>query len=607
MGFLRRYLGYIRPYLPLVLISVGASLLYTATSGLGFWLAADFIQALLTGGMEVPPPPEQAVNLLNFTDHLKYHSAHLLSGDSPLATLRRTILLLVLVFFVKNIARYIQTLLAVIVEQRGARDMRNDLYRRLLGRDLAFFHTHPTGELVSSAVNDIEQVNQGIGESFSKLVRDPVTGLLFLLMLISVSWRMTLAAMVIAPLAAVIVGSVGASLKRKSKRTQDRVGLVTARLNETLYGMRIVQAYGGQDRETRLFQGATAEHFKHALRRERLRRATGPISEVTGVMVIATIMFFAGERVLSGTWLTPGDFIRFLVLLFGLLNNVVGIGKVQNNLKIAEGAAERVFSLLDAPVRVQEKSDATAPGRFQSEIRFENVLLRYAEDRAPALKGLNLNFKRGEHIVLVGRSGSGKSSIINLLPRFYDPTDGRILLDGRDLRDLQMEGLRRLFGVVTQEIILFHDTVAANIAYDHPDASREEVIAAARAAHAHHFIEALPKGYDTNLGDLGERLSGGQRQRIAIARAMLRNPYILLLDEPTSALDSDVAEEIMDTLDELGKGRTMITATHRLSSIRASDRVIVLEEGRVIGEGTHDELYAENDLYRELCDKQFAV
>ena len=603
MGFVNRYLRYLRPHSMRVVGIVISGLAFVLFTGLAFWLSADFVQALLSGNASIPPLPQHPLSITNVDDYLRHYSVLLVTGATPLVTLRRAILLIVGAFLFRNVALYLQTLLAATVEQRIAKRMRDELYERLMSQDLAFFHIKPSGDLVANVVNDVTQLNEGLAEGFSKLVREPLNVLVFLLLLIALSWKMTLAVLLIAPLTALVTGVAGNSLKRKSRRTQERVGAVTSRLNEALYGVRIVQAYSGEEHELNRFTDATDAHFREALRRERLRRLIPPMEEMVGVIVISGILLVAGGRVLGGQWLAAGDFVRYLLLLFGLLTPLVSLAEVSARLRVAEGAAERVFDLLDSRHEIDEIPDPKTVSGFKRDLVIDNVSLRYGGDREIALHELSLTIKPGERVILVGRSGSGKSSLLNLLPRFYDPTGGRILLDGVDLRDLKLDELRRLFGIVAQEVTLFHDTVRANIAYGR-NVPLEEVIAAAKKAAIHDVIMDLPEGYDTNLGNLGERFSGGQRQRLSIARALLADPPIFLLDEPTSALDGDVADEIQKTLDEVGKGRTVITATHRVSSIRANDRVLLIDSGEVVAQGRHRDLLKKSELYRDLVERQ---
>jgi len=568
-------------------------------------MAADFVQALFTGNITVSPLPEGPIRPGTFADVLKHYSTSLVVAESPLETLRRAILFIVGAFLLKNVALYVQTLLSANIEQRVAKTMRDGLYDKLLNQDLAFFHTRKAGDLVAAGINDITALNAGLAESFAKLMRDPLSILLFLTLLLAISWKMTLGALLIAPLAGIITGLAGGSLKRKSKRTQEKVGVVTSRLNEALYGIRIVQAYGGEDHEKAAFQKATDDHFRQALGRERLRRLVPPLEEMVGVTVIAAILIVAGGKVLGGQWLDPDDFVRFLVMMFGLLTPLVSLGEVQARMKVAEGAAERVFDLMETSYEIDEVEDPKSINSFDKKIVFEDVSLRYGAERETALDNIKLTITPGERVVLVGRSGSGKSSLLNMLPRFYDPTSGSISIDEINLKQLSIDSLRGIFGVVAQEVVLFHDTVLSNIAYG-MEIDRDSIILAAKQAHAHEFINDMPESYDTNLGNLGERLSGGQRQRISIARALLKDPPILLLDEPTSALDGDVAEEIQKTLDEVGKGRTVITATHRLSSIRDGDRIVLMDKGQILADGFHEDLYKSNDLYRDLYKRQVA-
>jgi len=604
MGFFNRYLDYLKPHSLRVVGIVFSGLLFVVFTGVAFWLSADFIQALLSGKAIVPPLPEGELTIANVDEVLRHYSVALVTGDSPLATLRRAVLLIVSTFFFRNVSLYIQTLLSATVEQQIARRMRNQLYDRLMDQDLAFFHVRKSGDLVATSINDVTQLNEGLAEGFSKLVREPLNVLVFLFLLFSISWKMTLAVLIIAPLTALLTNLAGGSLKRKSRRTQERVGAVTSRLNEILYGMRIVQAYSGEEHESKRFEAATLDHFKQALGRERLRRLIPPLEEMIGVIVISGILLIAGGRVLGGEWLAPADFVRYLLFLFGLLTPLVSLAEVSARLRVAEGAAERVFTLLDSSHEIDELPDAKPVAGFQAALEIRNVSLNYGGDREIALNNVSLVVKPGERVVLVGRSGSGKSSLLNLLPRFYDPSTGSILLDGVDIRKLKISDLRQLFGIVAQEVTLFHDTVRNNIAYGKADVPLERVIEAAKKAKIHDVIEEMPEGYDTDLGNLGERLSGGQRQRISIARALLNDPPILLLDEPTSALDGDVADEIQKTLDEVGEGRTVITATHRLTSIRPDSRVLLFEGGKVIAEGIHKDLVKKSGLYAELVNKQ---
>ncbi len=607
MDFLKKYYKYLKPHSLKILGVFLSGLAFVVFSGVSFWMAADFLQAIFSGDIVVPPKPEGGITFLTLADHLKHYSANMVATESAVQTLRRAIFFIVVAFLMKNVALYIQSVLAAAVEQNIAKSMRDDLYRSLMSQDLAFFHHRKTGDLVAAGINDITALNAGLAESFAKLLRDPLNIILFLTLLLSISWQMTLGAIVIAPIAGLITGFAGSSLKRKSKRTQSKVGAVTSKLNEVLYGMRIVQAYGGENHEREEFDKVTDDHFKEALGRERLRRLVPPLEEMVGVVVIAVILIVAGGKVLNGQWLNPDDFVRFLIMMFGLLTPLVSLAEVQARIKVAEGAASRVFELMEEKYEIDEVSDPKPIDDFKENIEFSNIGLVYGDDRNAALENISLTINPGEKVVFVGKSGSGKSSLLNMLPRFYDPSSGEISIDGENLKELSLNDLRRMFGIVTQEVTLFHDTVFKNIAYGQKNITLDQVKRAAKQAHADEFIEEMEEGYETNLGNLGERLSGGQRQRLSIARALIQNPKILLFDEPTSSLDGDVAEEIQHTLNEIGVGRTVITASHRLASIQSDERIILMESGRVVADGFHKELYETSKLYRDLYDRQAKV
>jgi ABC-type multidrug transport system fused ATPase/permease subunit len=607
MNFIKKYYKYLKPHSWKIFGVFLSGLAFVAFSGVAFWMAADFLQAIFSGDIVVPPKPEGGLTFITLADHLKHYSATVVATDSPVQTLQRAILFIVAAFLMKNVALYMQSVLAASVEQHIAKSMRDDLYNSLMSQDLTFFHHRKTGDLVAAGINDITALNAGLAESFAKLLRDPLNIILFLTLLLSISWQMTLGAMVIAPIAGLITGFAGSSLKRKSKRTQSKVGVVTSRLNEVLYGMRIVQAYGGEEHEQREFDKVTEDHFREALGRERLRRLVPPLEEMVGVVVIAIILIIAGGKVLSGQWLNPDDFVRFLIMMFGLLTPLVSLAEVQARLKVAEGAASRVFDLMEEKFEIDEVNDPKPIDDFKSEIKFDNIGLVYGDERNAALENISISIKPGEKVVFIGKSGSGKSSLLNMLPRFYDPSSGEISIDGENLKEFSLDDLRRMFGIVTQEVTLFHDTVFKNIAYGQKNITLDQVRLAAKQAHADEFIEEMEEGYETNLGNLGERLSGGQRQRLSIARALIQNPKILLFDEPTSSLDGDVAEEIQHTLNEIGIGRTVITASHRLTSIQNNERIILMDSGKIVADGLHDDLYRNSSLYRDLYDRQAKV
>ena len=416
---------------------------------------------------------------------------------------------------------------------------------------------------------------------------------------------MTLAALVIFPLSTALIQKIGRSLKRKSKRVQERISNITSILQEAISGIKVVKAFGMEAYENEKFRRETEHHFKAVLRQVRLNRLSSPLSETLGVMVMAVVMWYGGNLVLSGSQLSSEDFIRFITFLFIMMEPIKSLGELNNNIQIALASGKRIFEVLDTPPAIADKPDALKLEGFREHIRYEDVHFRYTSKGKAVLERVTLDIPKNRKVALVGSSGAGKTTMVNLLPRFYDVSGGRITIDGTDIRNLTLHSLRRLMGIVTQEVILFNDTVANNIAYGTRDYSRLEIEEAARLANAYRFIKEFPEQFDTVIGERGVLLSGGQRQRISIARAILKNPPILIFDEATSSLDSESEHLIQEAVENLMKDRTVLIIAHRLSSIINSDKIVLLEEGRILSEGRHEELLKKSERYRRLCELQF--
>lgn len=597
----RRFVRYMRPYLPHVVATLVSTSLFVAFSSAAYWLSASFVTTLFSGSLD----PNVDTSTLNGL--LKSWTNWLLLGDSTHETLFRSALAIVVSFTLKNFFSYMQLFYVSHVEQGVIKDIRDELFGHLMGQDLAFYQRENRGDLLSTVLNDVEQLNQALNKSFTKLIRDPINALTVLVLLFAVSWKLTLAAVVVVPAVGWTVQVLAKLIKKHAVRVQELLARMTDHLQETISGIRIVKAFVNEEREVSRFSRTTGQHFDSAFAREKLRRMVIPLNEVVGVLIISAILFVGGEQVLVTGAINSEDFIRFLVLLFALLNPLLSLGNITTNIKIADAAGTRVFRVLDT------RSDlplAPAPGhvkRFEHKIRFENVSYRYTNDAPHVLHAINLAVPRGESLAIVGHSGSGKTTLMNMLPRFFDPTEGRISFDGKDLRELDLHDLRARFGMVTQQVILFHDTVAANIAYGLSGVPFERVEAAAKAAHADEFIRQLPEGYNTIVGEQGSLLSGGQRQRLSIARALLRDPEIVLLDEATSALDPESEEAVNAALHTLSTGRTVITVTHRLAAAMNADRIVVLEDGRIVATGKHNELIASSPVYHDLALRQKLV
>jgi len=507
-------------------------------------------------------------------------------------------------YVVKGIAYYGQAYLMGYIGQRVIFDLRNALYSRLTMQSLAFFTHRKTGELLARISYDVTLVQSAVSTSVTSLMRDSVSIVFLLAVVFIQDWLLALIATLVLPAIVWPIARFGRKMRRATLDGQVAMGELTSLLEETVGGMRVVKAFGMEDYEQGRFRNFTAEFLSHQMRAFRVHALSFPIMELLAGFGIAGVLLYGGLRVASGDT-TPGTLISFLAALLMLYEPVKRLSRANNEIQQGLAAADRIFEVLDEPVAVEDRADARALPGFSDSIRFEGIALQYPGTTKPVLHDIDLTVKAGEVVALVGRSGAGKTTLANLVPRFMDPTAGRILIDGQDLRELTQASLRSQISLVTQEIVLFNDTVLSNIAYGHEEIDRERVEAVARAANAHDFISKLPQGYDTLVGERGVILSGGQRQRLSLARALLKDAPVLILDEATSSLDTESERLVQQAIDRLMEGRTVIVIAHRLSTIRHADRIVVLDQGGIAQSGRHEELLAEGGLYAELYHMQF--
>jgi subfamily B ATP-binding cassette protein MsbA len=488
------------------------------------------------------------------------------------------------------------------VGQRVVADLRERLYSHLQTLSLSFFDKTPTGVLMARITNDVNSIQGAVSDAVTGMIKDFFTFLGLLGVIFYRDWLLALVAIFVFPLAAYPLVQFSRTLRKISKRTLETMAYISTFLQETIFGHRIVKAFNMEAYENRRFSAANERYFKYLMRRVKIRAFSNPVMEWLAYLGIGSFIWVGGYRVISGA-MTVGDFFSFMTAMALLYDPMRGLSKV--NLVIQEGvvAARRVFDILDLKPEVTDAPDAKILPSFSREIKYHNVSFRYSDEMI--LKKINFAVKQGEKVALVGSSGAGKTTLVNLLPRFYDVTKGKILIDGKDVRHATLQSLRDQIGVVSQQTLLFNDTVRNNIAYGRPDIPKEEVIKAAKMADAHNFIVKLPQSYDTVIGEQGVRLSGGQRQRISIARALLKNAPILILDEATSSLDTESEREVQAALDRLMEKRTVLVIAHRLSTVRNVDRILVLSDGEIIEEGVHRELMAKGGEYKKLYELQF--
>jgi len=624
-GF-RRVLSYIRPYRASLAGSILCTILFTIFSGLMVWMLMPTLETLFGTSpvisVTAPVTPGEPAGgetgsamddvsggtsgLQGVKNRLKDATRNLISRPDPKDSLIRLCLIYMLVVLLKNIFAYLQGYLMAIAENGLIRDLRVDLFDRLSRLSLGFFEQNRTGVLLARVTSDVTLVKRSAAALLVEFIKHPLSILVFLGMALVISPPLTLISLLILPASAWIITRIGRSIFRRTGRMQTEMGNLTAILSETLGGIRVVKAFDMEAYESARFAGAAGSYFNKSLRLARIRKLAAPSSEVVATVVGIGILYLGGVSILGGTsTLTPDEFITFLIVLFSMFTPLRELGKSYTKLQQGLAAAERVFEIIDTPPTIVDSPGASPLRDFTGAVDYRNISFEY-EPGVPVLTGIDLSLRKGEIIALVGPSGAGKSTLADMLPRFYDPIAGAVEIDGTDIREYTVGSIRRLIGVVTQETILFNESVARNIAYGLDDFGMERVEEAARAANAHEFIMDLPDGYETFVGDRGVRLSGGQRQRLAIARAIMKNPPILILDEATSSLDTESEMLVQEALEHLMKDRTTLVIAHRLSTVQKADTIVVLEGGRIIQRGTHEALLAEEEgLYRRLHTLQF--
>jgi subfamily B ATP-binding cassette protein MsbA len=503
----------------------------------------------------------------------------------------------------KGATWYARDYLMGYVGQRIVNDIRDRLYSHVQTLSFSYFTRTPTGVIISRIINDVNLVQGALTRAPSSLVQGVFTMLALTGYILYLNWRLAAFSLIVLPLAGVALSRFSRRFRRTSTRMQEQVGELTMHLHETVSGIRIVKAFGMEDYEGRRFAARNKQLFNSLMQSIKTSAMSHPVMEAISMVGTSLVILYGLWAIILRQTMTAGDFFSFMMALVFFYRPLKDLNGINNTVQDGIAAAKRIFEVLDTEPEIRSAPDAADLERGFRTIELRNVSFRYEEELV--LRNISLAVRAGETIAIVGKSGGGKTTLVNLLPRFYDVSDGAILIDGRDVRSLTLDTLRGSMAMVTQQTILFNDTVRNNIAYGRTERSLEDVAAAARAAHADGFIRGLPQGYDTVIGESGVKLSGGQRQRIAIARAILKDAPILILDEATSALDSESEREVQNALESLMRGRTSFVIAHRLSTIMNADRIIVLKDGRLVEEGRHEELLARGGEYRNLYDQQF--
>ena len=519
-----------------------------------------------------------------------------------IATLRWVPFAVIGIFFLKASCNYGQTIIMSFIGLKIITNLRNRLYQQIQKQSLSFFTSHPTGILMSRITNDVSSIQSASSEAITSLIKDTVSLFSLVCVIFYTDWKLAFVALIVFPVTIYPIAKFGKRMRKVTTSSQITMGTLTSLLQETISGTRIVKAFCMEKYENERFAAENQTLLKYNMKAVSVSAISSPLMDFLAGIGIGGIIFYGGYNVIQGTS-TPGTFVSFLAAALMLYEPVKRLTNVNNTIQQGIAGADRVFSIIDRVPDIEDKPDAVELPSITRNIDIENVTFRYEEK--PVLKNINLSIKSGEVIAFVGMSGGGKTSLVNLIPRFYDVSEGRVLIDDRDIRDVTLQSLRSQIAIVTQQTILFNDTVRNNIAYGDIDRTEDEIVSAAKAANAHDFIMKLPKGYDSNIGELGTKLSGGEKQRISIARALLKNAPILILDEATSSLDTEAEIEVQDALNNLMRGRTTLVIAHRLSTIRNADRIIALVNGQIIEEGNHETLMDKKGEYFRLYNLQF--
>ena len=604
MTYFWKIFRFAKPYSKYMALNIFFNVLYAFFNAFSFLVLMPMLEVLFGENRSVYSKPS-FTGTLDFktyvSDRMSFEVTRY-AGEDPQRALLLVISLILVTFLLKNLFNYIALFFITFLRNGILKDIRIDLYNTITKMSMAHFTEKRKGDLMSRVSNDVTEIQYSFLSIIELLIREPLTIAFALIMMLSISAKLTLFVLLFVPFAGILISRIGKTLQPKSNKVQIEVGEVLAKIEETISGLNIIKAFRAEGSFQAKFKDTNQRLFKLSNSLINRMNLSSPLSEFLGIGVFAVLLWYGGSLVLVEKQLNAAAFITFLGLAYGVLTPAKGISKALYSIKKGNAAAARILEVLETPNPIVDPVKPEKMSAFSKEISFNKVSFAY-EDKL-VIDKLNLTIPKGSSVALVGPSGGGKSTIANLVPRFYDIDEGSISIDGTDIRQITKNDLRSLMGIVTQDSILFNDTVANNLRIAKPDASEKELKNAAKIANALSFIEALPKGFDTAIGDQGNKLSGGQKQRLSIARAVLKNPEILILDEATSALDTESERLVQEALIKMMKSRTSIVIAHRLSTIQNADLIVVLQNGKIAEKGTHEELIAKNGTYKKLIELQ---
>lgn len=605
MNNFKKLFPFIVPYKKYAYLNIFFNVLYALFSTLSFMALIPMIQVLFdqTKRNTTMPVWEGIVHIKGFLEnYLSYFITVSTDKYGVGYTLSIMVFVIISIFLLKNLSDYLAMFFITFLRNGVLRDMRNAMYRKTLDLPLAFFSEKRKGDTISRIAGDVNEVQTSFLSILELIVKEPLTIVFTIIMMFTISTKLTLFVFIFIPVSGYIISLIGKRLKKQSTRAQQEQGTFLSTIEETLGGLKVVKGYNAENYFNNVFQESTSRFFGLSNSIGNRQNLASPVSEFMGIMVIAILLWYGGHMVLIEKTLNGASFIAYMGLAYNILTPAKSISKASYNIKRGNAAAERVLEILQQENPITSKTDAVEKNTFDSEISIQNVNFKYEEESV--LNHFSLHVRKGQTVALVGQSGSGKSTIANLLTRFYDVNEGQISIDGIDIKDMNLQSLRGLMGLVTQDSILFNDTIKANICLGKLDATDDEIIEALKIANAYEFVKDLPNGIYTNIGDSGNKLSGGQKQRLSIARAVLKNPPIMILDEATSALDTESEKLVQLALENMMQNRTSIVIAHRLSTIQKADVIVVMQKGKIVEQGSHEQLIALNGTYNKLVSMQ---
>ncbi|NLN24362.1 MAG: ABC transporter ATP-binding protein [Bacteroidetes bacterium] len=605
MNYFKRILRYAYPYKRYAFLNIFFNILYALFSTLSFVALIPVLEIIFSDNREIREKPIYSgiTNIKTWgQEYLDYTIVKNILEHGEFKVLLMMVSIIIGLFLLKNLSNYLAMFYSTFMRNGVLKDLRNDLYTKVINLPIAFFSEKRKGDTISRLSSDVDEVKNSVLSVLEMIVREPMMIIFSLVTMVLISPKLTLFVFLFLPISGFLISRVGKSLKRGSLQVQTKQGTFLSILEETMGGLRIIKAFDAESIFRKKFMDSNQRFYHYSNKVLNRQNLASPLSELLGIITIGVLLVYGGYLVFIDRTLEASFFIGYIMLAYNILTPAKAIAKASYSIKRADGSAQRILELLDAENTITDSENPIDKNSFESEIALQNVSFKYED--AYVLKNFSLTIPKGKTVALVGQSGSGKSTIANLLTRFYDVNEGSIKIDGIDIREISKKSLRQLMGMVSQDSILFNDSVRNNLKIGKPDATEKELIEAAQISNSYEFIKELPEQFDTNIGDSGNKLSGGQKQRLSIARAVLKNPPIMILDEATSALDTESERLVQDALENMMRNRTSVVIAHRLSTIQDADLIVVLSKGEIVEQGKHNELLAQKGVYYNLVKMQ---